>query len=132
MEEKPANLMKQTQEIVSAYASRNAISPEGLTDLIDKVHRKLLSLNNSEEAEPEIELKPAVPIKKSITPEYIVCLEDGKRFKSLKRHIRAHYNLSPEQYREKWGLKPNYPMVAPNYTVQRSNLAKDMGLGRKR
>jgi predicted transcriptional regulator len=95
------------------------------------VHAALKNLQSAVVAEPAEELKPAVPVRKSVAPDYIICLEDGKKFKSLKRHLRTHYNLSPEEYREKWGLPADYPMVAPNYSATRSRLAKDNGLGRK-
>ena len=99
--------------------------------LIAEVHVALNGLHSSDTPEPVEELKPAVPVRKSVAPDYIICLEDGKKFKSLKRHLRTHYNMSPEEYREKWGLPADYPMVAPNYSATRSRLAKDNGLGRK-
>jgi predicted transcriptional regulator len=121
-----------TAEIVSAYVSNNTVVPSDLPGLISEVHHAL-SRAAANAAPPEREeLKPAVSLKKSVTPEYIVCLEDGKKFKSLKRHLRTHYNLSPEEYREKWGLPHDYPMVAPNYAAARSALAKKMGLGTRR
>lgn len=121
-----------TAEIVSAYVSNNTINPSELPGLIQNVHQALTRVSsNSAPAERE-ELKPAIPIKRSVTPDYIICLEDGKKFKSLKRHLRTHYNLTPEEYREKWGLPPDYPMVAPNYSAARSALAKKMGLGTRR
>ena len=119
-------------DIVSAYVSNNTVPVSDLPALIADVHR---ALNNTQmglnEPEPE-PLKPAVNPKKSVFPDYIVCLEDGKKFKSLKRHLRTHYDLSPEDYREKWGLPADYPMVAPNYAKARSQLAKEMGLGQQR
>jgi predicted transcriptional regulator len=99
--------------------------------LIADVHAALKALGTEEVVIPAEEKKPAVPVRKSVTPDYIICLEDGKKFKSLKRHLRTHYNLSPEEYREKWGLPADYPMVAPSYSATRSQLAKDNGLGRK-
>ena len=121
-----------TAEIVSAYVSNNTINPSELPGLIQNVHQALTRVSsNSAPAERE-ELKPAIPIKRSVTPDYIICLEDGKKFKSLKRHLRTHYNLTPEEYREKWGLPPDYPMVAPNYAAARSALAKKMGLATRR
>jgi predicted transcriptional regulator len=117
--------------IVSAYVSHNALSVTDLPKLIGEVHAALRGLGSQGVAEAAEELRPAVPVKKSIAPDYIVCLEDGKKFKSLKRHLRTHYNLSPEQYRHKWSLPADYPMVAPNYSATRSRLAKDNGLGRK-
>ena len=119
-------------DIVSAYVSNNSVPLAELPNLIRDVHSALMRVTEQAapvEAEP---LKPAVPVKKSITPDYIVCLEDGKQFKSLKRHLRSQYNLSPDAYREKWGLPADYPMVAPNYAKARSNLAKQMGLGQQR
>lgn len=118
-------------EIVSAYVSNNAVSMTDLPKLIVEVHNTLKDLSNGEELVDSETKKPAVAVKKSITPDYIICLEDGKKFKSLKRHIRTHYDLSPEEYREKWGLPADYPMVAPNYAAARSRLAREMGLGRK-
>jgi predicted transcriptional regulator len=119
-------------DIVSAYVSNNALSVHDLPNLIGNVHGTLLRISNGK-SETALEIqKPAVPVKKSITPDYIVCLEDGKKFKSLKRHLRTHYNLSPDEYREKWSLSEDYPMVAPNYASARSRLAKQMGLGKPR
>ena len=118
-------------EIVSAYVSNNAISQADLPKLIVDVHETLQGLTNARPQEVAEVRKPAVSVKKSITPDYIICLEDGKKFKSLKRHLRTHYDLSPEEYREKWNLPVDYPMVAPNYAAARSRLAREMGLGRK-
>ncbi len=119
-------------DIVSAYVSNNAVSASDLTSLIGDVHSALQRVDKGQ-VEPVVEpLKPAVPVKKSVMPDYIVCLEDGKKFKSLKRHLRTQYNLTPEEYREKWGLPADYPMVAPNYAAARSALAKEMGLGQQR
>jgi predicted transcriptional regulator len=125
------DLVELSADIVCAYVSHNALSPTDLPRLIAEVHVALRGLRSSTAQEPVEELKPAVPIRKSVAPDYIICLEDGKKFKSLKRHLRTHYDLSPEEYREKWGLAPDYPMVAPNYSATRSRLAKDNGLGRK-
>jgi predicted transcriptional regulator len=126
------NYVELTAEIVSAYVANNSMQADDLPKLIDNVHMAL-SKTAQVSLEPEAEpLKPAVPIKKSISDDYIICLEDGKRFKSLKRHLRTHYNLTPEEYREKWGLPADYPMVAPNYARARSQLAKKMGLGQQR
>jgi predicted transcriptional regulator len=125
------DLIDLTGDIVCAYVSHNAMSITDLPRLINDVHGALKGLRGAAPAEPVEELKPAVSVRKSIAPDYIVCLEDGKKFKSLKRHLRTHYNLSPEEYREKWGLPADYPMVAPNYSATRSRLAKDNGLGRK-
>ncbi|MEO8758089.1 MAG: MucR family transcriptional regulator [Devosia sp.] len=125
------DLIDLSTEIVSAYVSHNALSMTDLPKLIADVHLALRGLRS--ETAPTIveELKPAVAVRKSVAPDYIICLEDGKKFKSLKRHLRTHYDLSPEEYREKWGLAADYPMVAPNYSATRSRLAKDNGLGRK-
>lgn len=123
-----AELIDMTAEIVSAYIGNNTIAPDEIAGLINKVFVALAGVNGSE-APPLERPEPAVPIRKSITPDHLVCLEDGKKFKSLKRHLRTHYNLTPEQYREKWGLPRDYPMVAPNYAQARSRLAKKMGLG---
>ena len=125
------DLIDLSADIVSAYVSHNALSVTDLPKLIADVHAALRNLHSPAAAEPAEELKPAVPVRKSVAPDFIVCLEDGKKFKSLKRHLRTHYNLSPEEYREKWGLPADYPMVAPNYSATRSRLAKDNGLGRK-
>jgi predicted transcriptional regulator len=120
-------------KVVAAYVSNNPLPKGDLPDLILAVHSSLARLGREpEQAQPQVEAKPpAVPVRKSITPDYLICLEDGKKFKSLRRHLRAH-GLTPEQYREKWNLPSDYPMVASNYTAQRSALAKKLGLGRKR
>ncbi|HAT86996.1 MucR family transcriptional regulator [Cohaesibacter gelatinilyticus] len=125
-------LIELTADIVSAYVSNNAVPVNDVSGLIGDIY-KALEETSKPEAEEVVEApKPAVSIKKSITPDYIICLEDGKKFKSLKRHLRTHYDLSPEEYREKWGLPADYPMVAPSYAEARSNLAKKMGLGQQR
>ena len=126
------DLIDLSTEIVSAYVSHNALSVTDLPKLIADVHLALRGLRSNTAPETTEELRPAVPVKKSVAADYIVCLEDGKKFKSLKRHLRTHYNLSPEEYREKWGLPHDYPMVAPNYARARSDLAKKMGLGTRR
>lgn len=126
-----SDLIELSTDIVSAYVSHNSVSPNDLPRLIADVHNALKALQSNEVPAPVEELKPAVPVRKSVAPDYIICLEDGKKFKSLKRHLRTHYNLSPEEYREKWGLPADYPMVAPSYSATRSKLAKDNGLGRK-
>jgi predicted transcriptional regulator len=125
------DLIELSTEIVAAYVSHNAVNTGDLPRLIADVHGALRALSTNEAPAPVEELKPAVPVRKSVAPDYIICLEDGKKFKSLKRHLRTHYNLSPEEYREKWGLPADYPMVAPSYSATRSKLAKDNGLGRK-
>ena len=119
-------------DIVSAYVSNNSVPASDLPALISDVHSALLRVTSGTMAAAAETPKPAVPAKKSITKEYLVCLEDGRKFKSLKRHLRTQYNLSPDEYREKWGLPPDYPMVAPDYAKARSNLAKQMGLGQQR
>ena len=119
-------------DIVSAYVSNNSVPSGDLPALINSIHLALLQTGDGAAEEPAETQKPAVPVKKSITPDYIVCLEDGKRFKSLKRHLRTHYNIDPDEYRRKWGLPSDYPMVAPNYAKARSDLAKVMGLGQQR
>jgi predicted transcriptional regulator len=118
--------------IVSAYLSNNTVASAEIPTLIGQVYSALLRVSSGQVAASAEPLKPAVPVKRSITAEYIVCLEDGKKFKSLKRHLRTQYDMTPEQYREKWGLPPDYPMVAPNYAAARSQLAKQMGLGQQR
>ncbi|MFD1694878.1 MucR family transcriptional regulator [Roseibium aestuarii] len=126
------NLIDLTADIVSAYVSNNTVAANDLSALINEVYSALQNTaNGTVEPEPE-PLKPAVPVKKSVMPDYIICLEDGKKFKSLKRHLRTHYDMTPEEYREKWDLGPDYPMVAPNYAAARSELAKKMGLGQQR
>src|ERR1700683_3197046 len=121
-----------TANIVSAYVSNNTVASAEIPSLIGQVYSALMRVSSGQAAAPAEPAKPAVPVKRSITAEYIVCLEDGKKFKSLKRHLRTQYNMTPEQYREKWGLPPDYPMVAPNYAAARSQLAKQMGLGQQR
>ncbi|RAZ71806.1 MucR family transcriptional regulator [Mesorhizobium atlanticum] len=123
-------LIELTAEVVSAYVSNNPVPVGDLPALIDRVHGALKSAGGGA-AEERQALTPAVPIRKSVTPDYIISLEDGKKFKSLKRHLSVHYGLTPDEYRAKWGLPSDYPMVAPNYAAARSSLAKSMGLGRK-
>ena len=128
-----SNLIDLTADIVAAYVANNTVPSAELSGLIAEVHAALQRTSSGVAPEPAPEpLKPAVPVKKSVNPDFIVCLEDGKKFKSLKRHLRTHYDLSPEDYREKWGLPADYPMVAPNYAAARSALAKKMGLGQQR
>ena len=126
------NLIGLTANIVSAYVSNNAVAASDVPALINQVHAALMRVATGQSEASPGSLKPAVPIKRSVTPEHIVCLEDGKKFKSLKRHLRTQYNMTPEQYREKWGLPADYPMAAPNYAAARSQLAKQMGLGQQR
>jgi predicted transcriptional regulator len=122
-----------TAQIVSAYVSNNTVSSTDIPALIGQVYSALMRVaNGGHVAAPTEPAKPAVPVKRSITAEYIVCLEDGKKFKSLKRHLRTQYDMTPDQYRAKWSLPPDYPMVAPNYAAARSQLAKQMGLGQQR
>lgn len=124
-------LLQMTVDIVSAYVSNNALAAAQIPELISTVFSSLDDIREVEK-EPEQEpLKPAVPIRKSVGDDYIICLEDGKKLKMLKRHLRTTYNLTPEEYRAKWGLPSDYPMVAPNYAKQRSQFAKKIGLGRK-
>lgn len=132
MEIENNELVELTAEIVSAYVANNTVVATDLPAVIHNVFDALNKAQSSLGQPPKEELKPAVPLKKSVTPEFIICLEDGKKFKSLKRHLRTHYDLSPEEYREKWGLPHDYPMVAPNYAAARSDLAKRMGLGQRR
>ena len=125
-------LVELTADVVAAYVSNNPVPVSELSNLIADVHAALGRVTYGGEQAPVEKQKPAVNPKRSVHDDYIICLEDGKKFKSLKRHLMTHYGLTPEQYREKWGLDPNYPMVAPSYAVARSQLAKKMGLGRKR
>lgn len=123
-------LLRMTTEVVSAYLMNNTVAAAQIPEVINTVYESLTRLN-TETVEPESEpIKPAVPVRRSVTPEYIICLEDGKRLKMLKRHLRTTYNMTPEEYRAKWGLPADYPMVAPNYAAQRSEFAKKIGLGK--
>jgi predicted transcriptional regulator len=126
------DLLRLTANVVAAYVSHNTIVAEKLPDFIASVHAALSASSVQGVVEPKKELVPAVSIKKSVTNDYIICLEDGKKFKSMKRHLRNTYNMSPEEYRDKWGLPYDYPMVAPLYAKARSELAKNMGLGQRR
>ncbi|MEM9732579.1 MAG: MucR family transcriptional regulator [Pseudomonadota bacterium] len=121
-----------TSQVVSAYVSNNPLAAGDLPGLINDVHTALGSLSAAPKEPPAEKPKPAVSIKKSLNRDFLICLEDGKKFKSLKRHLKTHYDLSPDQYREKWGLPSDYPMVAPAYAEERSRLAKEMGLGQKK
>ena len=127
-----SSFIELTANIVSAYVGHNSVPAAEIPNLINQVHAALKRVSGGQVAAPAEPLKPAVPVKRSVTPEYIVCLEDGQKFKSLKRHLRTRYGVTPEQYREKWGLPPDYPMVAPKYAEARSQLAKQMGLGQQR
>lgn len=123
-----ADALELTSSIVEAYVSNNTVPVSDLPNLIRDVYETLVSLDGPAETEQEAPV-PAVPIKKSVTPDFLICLEDGKKLKMLKRHLKTAYDMSPDEYRDKWGLPPNYPMVAPNYAKQRSKLARDIGLG---
>ncbi|MEO8714487.1 MAG: MucR family transcriptional regulator [Acetobacteraceae bacterium] len=131
MADSPANqnMLGLTAQIVAAHVSNNPVSPEALPSLIQEVYKTLSGVGR-EPPVPE-RPQPAVPVKRSIFPDYIVCLEDGKKLKMLKRHLKTSYNMSPDQYRDRWGLASDYPMVAPNYARHRSSLAKKIGLGTK-
>ncbi|HAH09933.1 MAG TPA: MucR family transcriptional regulator [Alphaproteobacteria bacterium] len=122
-------LVTLTAQIVSSFVTRNLVPASEVAELTKSVHAALAGLANGVSVPQNGELRPAVPIKKSYTDDWIICLEDGKKFKSLKRHLKSAFDLTPEQYREKWGLPPDYPMVAPNYSERRSALAKQIGLG---
>ncbi len=123
-------LIELTTEIVSSFVSNNPIPNASLPELIRSVHQTLSEIASDEPAE-EPRPEPAVPINKSVTPDHIICLEDGRKLKMLKRYLRSRYNLTPEEYRQRWGLPSDYPMVAPNYAKKRSQFAKEIGLGRK-
>ena len=124
-------LLTLTADIVAAHVSNNSVAVNDLPSLIQNVHAALTGISGASTA-PEPKPEPKVSIRSSVKPDYIVCLEDGKRLKMLKRHLMTHYNMTPDQYRQKWGLSPDYPMVAPNYAEQRRTLAKSIGLGTKR
>jgi predicted transcriptional regulator len=124
-----AEIIEMTADIVSAYVGNNSVSANDLPNLIQSVHRALASVTGGAVEAAPAPKEPAVAIKKSITPDYLICLEDGRKFKSLKRHLRTKYDMSPDEYRSKWNLSKDYPMVAPNYAKARSDLAKQMGLG---
>ena len=124
-------LLRMTADVVAAYVSKNPLPANDLPSIINTVHLSLAGLDSDKQSVGDGALKPAVPVRKSVTPDFLVCLEDGKKLKMLKRHLRTAYNLSPDEYRAKWQLGPDYPMVAPNYAKRRSQFAKDIGLGRK-
>jgi predicted transcriptional regulator len=126
-EDSKTTLLNLTAQIVAAHVAHNAVAADALPSLIEEVYRTLTNVGDRQPA--ALQPVPAVPIRKSVTPDYIICLEDGRKLKMLRRHLRTAYNMSPEQYREKWGLPPDYPMVAANYAKQRSSLAKNSGLG---
>ena len=123
-----SNILAQTVEIVASYVSHNTVNLNDLPRLIEETHTALRAQNGFEGGDPE-RPRPAVPIKKSVTPDFLVCLEDGKKLKMLKRHLKTAYNMTPEEYRARWDLPSDYPMVAPNYAKRRSELAKEIGLG---
>ena len=127
-----SDLVTLSADVVSAYVSNNLVPADELPKLISEIYSALIALNAPSVAASEPKPEPAVPVRKSITPDFIVCLEDGKKFKSLKRHLQAHYGLTPAEYRQKWGLPADYPMVAPNYAATRSALARASGLGQVR
>jgi len=127
---KPDDILKLATEIVAAYVSNNPIPVSEVPAMIKSVHSTLGGLGGVSQADAQMAQKPAVPVKRSVNPDYIVCLEDGKKLKMLKRYLRSNYNMTPEEYRAKWGLPADYPMVAPNYAAQRSEFAKKIGLGR--
>src|ERR1700732_4904247 len=123
-------LLRMTADVVAAYVSNNTLPTAQLAEVINAVYSSLKSLEGQvAQVQPE-PLTPAIPIRKSVTPEFLICLEDGKKLKMLKRHLRSTYNMTPDEYRSKWGLAPEYPMVAPNYAARRSEFAKKIGLGR--
>lgn len=126
-----AEILRMTSDVVAAYLQNNPLPTAELPSVIQTIHGSLAALNNGSESRSEPQ-KPAVSIRRSVTPDYIVCLEDGKKLKMLKRHLKTRYNMSPDEYRERWGLPADYPMVAPRYAQQRSELAKKIGLGTKR
>ena len=123
-------LLRMTADVVAAYVRNNTLPTAQLAEVINAVYGSLKGLEGQVAPPPPEPVKPAVPIRKSITPDYLICLEDGKKLKMLKRHLRSTYNLTPDEYRARWGLAPDYPMVAPNYAQQRSAFAKKIGLGR--
>ncbi|MEQ8965453.1 MAG: MucR family transcriptional regulator [Azospirillaceae bacterium] len=124
----PPELMSLTTQIVAAHVGNNTVAVNDLPNLIEQVYRTLSTVGKAGDSQAD-RPQPAVPIKKSITPDYLICLEDGKKLKMLKRHLKTAYGMTPEEYRERWGLPSDYPMVAPNYAKQRSRLAKEIGLG---
>ena len=122
-------LLRMTTDIVASFLTHNSVPAENVPDMIKSVHSTMKEISG-DAPKPEPKAKPAVPISKSVTDDYIVCLEDGKKLKMLKRYLRSQYDMSPEDYRRKWGLPADYPMVAPNYSKRRSEFAKEIGLGR--
>ena len=130
-ESKEADVLGMTTGIVSSFVSNNTVPASELPGLIRSVHAAITNLSSDEQAETE-ELSPAVPVSKSITPDFLICLEDGRKLKMLRRYLRARYSMTPEEYRERWNLPADYPMVAPNYAKLRSKHAKTIGLGKKK
>ena len=124
------DILRLSADIVAAYVSRNTLLPNGINDVVRSVHGALTNLTRPAAVAPAQKQKPAVPVSRSVQPDFLVCLEDGTKLKMLKRYLRSRYDLSPEDYRRKWGLDPDYPMVAPNYAERRSQFAKQIGLGR--
>ncbi len=131
-EQSHVSFVELTAEIVCAYVGNNAVPASEIPALIKQVHAALADASSIAAQADAPAPEPAVPVNRSITPDFLICLEDGKKFKSLKRHLRTSYNMTPEEYRDKWGLRPDYPMVAPNYAAERSKLAKKIGLGQGR
>ena len=125
-------MLRMVADVVSAYLSFNPMPASDIPELIKTVHQSLIDAHSGSEPQKETTAKPAVPIRRSVLDDYIICLEDGKKLKMLKRYLRTKYDMSPDEYRAKWGLGPDYPMVAPNYSKQRSKFAKNIGLGRRR
>ena len=125
-----SDMLRMTTDVVAAYVARNDIAANHIQDVINTVYSSLRNIENPQNETKSEPQKPAVSIKKSIQPDYLICLEDGKKLKMLKRHLRTMYNMTPDEYRAKWGLPPEYPMVAENYATQRSNFAKKIGLGK--
>jgi predicted transcriptional regulator len=124
------DILRLSAEIVAAYVSRNSIQASGISDLVRDVHGALSGLSRPQPVQTAQKQRPAIPVSRSVQPDYIVCLEDGAKLKMLKRYLRSRYDMSPEEYRRKWGLPADYPMVAPNYAARRSDFAKQIGLGR--
>jgi predicted transcriptional regulator len=124
------DFLRMTAHLVAAYLRKNSVPAAQITEIVNSVHGSLRAIEGKIQAPQGADLKPAVPIKKSITPEYIVCLEDGRKLKMLKRHLRSTYNMTPDEYRKRWGLPADYPMVASKYAAQRSDFAKKIGLGK--
>jgi predicted transcriptional regulator len=129
-EDRDAGMLRLSAEVVAAFVSQNSLPPQALPDLIRTVHETLRGLDREPEARAPEKPKPAVPVSRSVQRDFLICLEDGKKLKMLKRYLRSKYDLSPEEYRRRWGLPPDYPMVAPAYAARRSDFAKQIGLGR--